>query len=69
MLAGRERPHLSRLEHELSRWAAAPALGIFLFLCILTGLLTLYLIKTALGIDLLPDTSLGIWGWFKQHVF
>jgi hypothetical protein len=69
VLAGRQRRHLSRLEHEISRMAAASAIGIFLFLSILTGLLTLYLMKSALGIDVLPDTSLGIWDWFKQHVF
>ena len=43
------------------------------YLCItfacLFGLLLLYLIKSALGIDLIPGFSLGIWGWFKAHVF
>jgi len=31
----------------------------------LFGLLLAYLIKSALGIDLFPGFSLGIWGWFK----
>lgn len=33
---------------------------------VLTGLLLLYLLKSALGIDLVPGFSLGIWGWFKD---
>ena len=31
----------------------------------LLGLLILYLVKSALGIDLVPGFSLGTWGWFK----
>lgn len=69
VLAGRQRRRLSRLEYEISRWVAASAVGISLFVSILTGLLVLYLLKSALGIDILPNTSLGIWDWFKRHVF
>lgn len=32
------------------------------------GVLVLYLIKSALGIDLIPSFSFGVWGWFQQHV-
>ncbi len=32
----------------------------------LLGLLLAYLIKSALGIDLFPGFSLGIWDWFKN---
>jgi hypothetical protein len=32
----------------------------------LFGLLFAYLIKSALGIDLFPGFSLGIWDWFKN---
>ncbi|NOR71289.1 MAG: 3-phosphoshikimate 1-carboxyvinyltransferase [Methylomarinum sp.] len=43
--------------------------SIFLTLLIifmsLFGLLLAYLIKSALGIDLVPGFSLGIWAWFK----
>jgi hypothetical protein len=68
VLAGRHRRRLSRLEHALSRWAVAATIGAFLFVSALVGLLILYLLKSALGIDLLPNTSLGIWDWFK-HLF
>jgi|TARA_R110000851_G_scaffold90253_4_gene197037 hypothetical protein len=37
-----------------------------IFASMLLGLLVLYIIKSALGIDLFPDTSLGIWDQFKQ---
>ena len=29
------------------------------------AVLVLYLVKSALGIDLVPGFSLGVWGWFK----
>lgn len=64
-LAGRNRRELSRREQALSRFAMALFLSVFLVLSTLIGLLVLYLIKSALGIDLLPGVSLGIWGWFK----
>lgn len=65
-LAGRNRRELSRREQALSRFAMALFLSVFLVLSTLIGLLVLYLIKSALGIDLLPGVSLGIWGWFKE---
>lgn len=36
---------------------------------ILFVLLVLYLLKSAAGIDLFPNFSLGIWHWFKANVF
>ncbi|MDO6712194.1 3-phosphoshikimate 1-carboxyvinyltransferase [Aliiglaciecola sp. 2_MG-2023] len=36
---------------------------LLIFSCLL-GLLTLYLIKSALGINLFENFSLGIWSWF-----
>ena len=44
-------------------------LALFVTFCTLFGLLVLYLIKSALGINLFEDFSLGIWSWFKQNVF
>jgi hypothetical protein len=32
----------------------------------LAGLLLLYLVKSALGIDLFDGYSFGIWHWFKS---
>jgi hypothetical protein len=28
----------------------------------------LYLVKSALGIDLIPGFSFGVWGWFQENV-
>ena len=68
-LAGRNRRGLSRREQQLSRMATAFALSLFLLFSVMLGLLVLYLVKSALGIDLFPNFSLGIWGWFKTNVF
>jgi hypothetical protein len=49
--------------------------GYFMRLVAMTGLLgallgffvlALYLLKSALGIDLLPGVSLGVWDWFRE---
>ncbi|PCJ19408.1 MAG: 3-phosphoshikimate 1-carboxyvinyltransferase [Gammaproteobacteria bacterium] len=34
----------------------------------LTGLVLAYLIKSSLGIDLMPNQSLGLWDWFKFKI-
>lgn len=66
LVAGRNRRELSRRERHLSQ--AMTALGIVAFLgfCALLGLLVLYLGKSALGINLLPDFSFGVWDWFRK---
>jgi hypothetical protein len=37
-------------------------------LAVLLFLLVVYLIKCAMGINLFPHFSLGIWAWFKPWV-
>ena len=32
------------------------------------GVLILYLVKSALGIDLIPGFLFGVWGWFQENV-
>ena len=66
LLAGRNRRDLSRTERNLSRAATAASLAVFLPMCTVLGLLALYLIKSALGINIFPNFSFGIWGWFKD---
>jgi hypothetical protein len=39
---------------------------LFVLLGSLCGLVIIYLIKSALGIDLLEGFSLGLWGWFNE---
>ncbi|HLA28057.1 MAG TPA: hypothetical protein VJZ49_09205 [Syntrophales bacterium] len=63
-LAGRNRRELSRREENLARMATATVLTIFILMSTLLGLLVLYLVKSALGIDLIPGFHLGIWDYF-----
>ncbi|MCQ2028885.1 3-phosphoshikimate 1-carboxyvinyltransferase [Stutzerimonas zhaodongensis] len=65
LVGGRNKRNLSRSQRNISLAAKAAAITLFLFFCVLVGLLALYLIKSALGINLLPNFSLGIWDWFK----
>lgn len=65
-LAGRNRRELTRQEKAVARLAMATALAIFLTLSTLFGLLLIYLAKSALGIDLIPGYSFGIWSWFRD---
>ena len=39
---------------------------LFLSLSTLLGLVLLYILKSALGINLFEGFSLGLWGWLKQ---
>ncbi|MFZ2269792.1 MAG: hypothetical protein WAV95_19635 [Azonexus sp.] len=66
VLAGRNRRELSRREAAIARMALAITISVFLIVSTVLGLLILYLLKSALGIDLFPGFSLGIWGWFKD---
>jgi len=66
LLLGRNHRQLSRNEKRLSLITTAIFSSLFLIVSSLLGLLVLYLIKSALGIDLFPGFSLGIWGWFKD---
>ncbi|TWI53177.1 hypothetical protein IQ22_03024 [Pseudomonas duriflava] len=65
-LAGRNKRERSRVQEELSSIAKAFAMAVFLVFCVGCGLVILYLIKSALGINLFPDFSLGLWTEFKR---
>lgn len=67
VLAGRNRRELTRRERELERAALAVMVFTFLTFSTLMGILVLYLVKSALGIDLIPGLSFGVWGWFQQN--
>jgi len=64
-LMGRNDRQLSRRERRLSRVANALTIAAFLLFSLLLGLGTLYVFKSALGINLLPNSSLGLWDWLK----
>ena len=64
-LTGKNHRNLSRKEKEMSLLSSAIVIGLFIFISSCVGLLVLYLIKSALGIDIFPNYSLGVWTWFK----
>lgn len=65
-LAGRNRRELSSRERNISRLLQAGIFSLFLCFCTGLGILILYLLKSAAGIDLIPGFSFGVWGWFKS---
>ncbi len=65
LLLGRNHRDLSRNEKKISLISATIFSTIFLTFSALLGLLVIYLLKSAIGIDLFPGFSLGIWDWFK----
>lgn len=67
-LLGRNYRALSRQEKRISALAFTLITSLWLCFCILFGLFVLYIVKSALGIDLFEGFSLGIWSWFKDWV-
>jgi len=66
VIAGKNKRQLSRTEKQVSSFMMAAFVTVLLTLSTLFGLLLLYLLKSALGINLFEDFSLGIWGWFRS---
>lgn len=66
VLAGRNRRSLSHKELRIAALLNATLLTGFITFSILLGFLALYLIKSALGINLIEGWSLGLWGWLKS---
>lgn len=66
LLMGRDRRHqLRNPESKIANFLMTLLILIGGFTVLGLALLALYLIKSALGIDLFEDFSLGIWDWFK----
>ncbi|WP_313055405.1 3-phosphoshikimate 1-carboxyvinyltransferase [Pseudomonas lopnurensis] len=65
ILAGRNKRNLTRPQQNLSLMAKAALITLFLLFCALVGLAILYVLKSALGINLFPGFSLGLWDWLK----
>ena len=65
LLLGRNRRELSRREKQISAITFMIFLLVFVGISTLFGLLVLYLLKSAAGINLIDGYSLGIWSWFK----
>jgi len=66
VLAGKEKRQLTRKQQDTALFIKAVFLFAFLIFSVITGLLILYLIKSAAGIDLIPGYSTGIWSWFQD---
>ncbi|GIU47610.1 hypothetical protein TUM4438_27180 [Shewanella sairae] len=66
VLIGRNKRAYSRKEKQLTLLVFVLCVSGFILMSLLLGLLLLYLLKSALGIDLFADSSLGIWDWFKS---
>jgi|TARA_R110002072_G_scaffold19727_2_gene72782 hypothetical protein len=64
-LAGRNRRELSAKEQKIARFTQAVFLSLAVTFTILLTLLVLYLVKSALGIDIFEGYSFGVWSWFK----
>jgi hypothetical protein len=65
LVAGRNKRSELR-SHKTGLLVKAVFVSVLLVVCTAFGLLLLYLLKSALGIDLFSDYSLGIWSWFQE---
>ena len=65
LLMGRNRRDLTRREKQLSAITFALFIAAFIGASTLFGILVLYLIKSALGIDIFKGFSFGVWDCFK----
>ncbi|MDN3384675.1 3-phosphoshikimate 1-carboxyvinyltransferase [Pseudoalteromonas sp. APC 3358] len=66
LLAGRNRRELSKKEQKIAAISQAITISMFSFFVITILLLIIYLVKSALGIDIFSNYSFGIWAWFKE---
>jgi hypothetical protein len=64
-LIGKNHRDLSRREKAISAFTLSLFFSLFITFCVLFGILVLYLLKSALGIDLIEGFSFGVWDWFK----
>lgn len=65
-LMGRNLRELSRQEMNIALATVLTLCTLFLVLSGLAGLIIVYLIKSAAGINLIDGFSLGLWDWIKQ---
>ncbi|WP_370659490.1 3-phosphoshikimate 1-carboxyvinyltransferase [Pseudoalteromonas distincta] len=65
LLAGRNRRELSEKEQKIAALSQVITISIFSLFVITVFLVVIYLIKSALGIDIFNSYSFGVWSWFK----
>ena len=67
LLLGKNRRQLSDKEKRISIFLSVLLITALALFGLIFILVTLYLLKSAAGIDLFPDFSLGLWHWFKAN--
>ncbi|RVU37581.1 3-phosphoshikimate 1-carboxyvinyltransferase [Rheinheimera riviphila] len=65
VVAGRNLRDGARSQQQFSKLMLAVIISMLLVVSAGLGVLLLYLVKSAFGIDLFDGFSLGIWSWFK----
>jgi hypothetical protein len=65
-LMGRNIRSLSRQEQNIAFTSMLLLTTLFLMFSTMLGLVIVYIIKSALGINLLEGYSLGLWDWIKS---
>jgi hypothetical protein len=65
ILLGKNYRDLTRSEKTISALTMSLFFSIFVIFSTLLGLFILYLVKSALGIDIIDGFSFGVWTWFK----
>ena len=68
VLAGRNRRDMSAQERAFDNAFALVVLLAFLSFCAVCGFVSLYLLKSSLGIDIFADYSLGLWSCVQNNV-
>jgi hypothetical protein len=67
LLVGRNVRSLSRQEKSIAITSMLLLTVIFLIFSSALGLVIIYVLKSALGIDLVEGYSLGLWDWIKNY--
>jgi len=67
LLMGRNIRALSRQEKSIAVTTFLLLTVVFLVFSCILGLVTVYVLKSALGINLIEGYSFGLWGWFKSY--
>jgi len=67
-VAGKERRAITDRQQRALRFTTAVFITIFLFFSTLMGLVIVYIIKSSLGINIIPGYSLGLWDWFRDYI-
>lgn len=65
-LAGKDRRRLPRDKFSLSEYLVLVMVVLLILSMASLSVLALYLLKSAVGIDIFQDYSFGIWDWFKS---